>query len=139
MDHFLSVKSRPDLTYEWSNYRFAAHELNACKKNADAAVLDPYEVGAGWFEIRLPSLQLLATDLVPKALRAKAEYTLVRLGLRDGERVLRARRRWLELYEKGELTFEGLLRCAPLIAQAVRVQKATASAKRLDLKRNQKP
>lgn len=130
VDHFLSVKSRPDLAYEWSNYRYAAHELNACKKNADASILDPYEVGEGWFELTLPSLQLRATDKVPMAMRARADFTLQRLGLRDGERVLRARRKWLELYELGDLTLDGLRRCAPLIAEAVaRATVATTSPK----------
>jgi hypothetical protein len=36
-------------------------------------------VGAGWFEISLPSLQMRGTDAVPVADRAKAEFTLNRL------------------------------------------------------------
>ena len=119
VDHYLSAKARPDLAYEWSNLRFANQAMNASKKNADHLVLDPYEVGNGWFEIMLPSLQLRATDRVPSELRARAEFTLDRLGLRDGERVIRARRQWYSLYQEGELTLDGLRRCAPLIADAV--------------------
>ena len=119
VDHYLSAKARPDLTYEWGNFRFANQAMNARTKNADAQVLDPYEVGVGWFEISLPSLQLQVTAVVPSSQRSRAEYTLDRLGLRDGERVVRARRRWLALYEAGELTLNGLKQCAPLIAEAV--------------------
>lgn len=119
VDHYLSVRARPDLAYEWSNFRFANQAMNASKKNADAQVLDPYEVGVGWFEVILPSLQLQLTNRVPPALRAKAEFTLERLGLRDGERVVRARRQWYALYQDGELTLDGLRKCAPLIADAV--------------------
>jgi hypothetical protein len=81
VDHFLSWKNRPELTYEWSNYRYADHRLNAKKQNIDDAILDPYEVGDDWFEILLPSLQMRVTDRVPAKLRKRAELTLRRLGL----------------------------------------------------------
>lgn len=119
VDHYLSTKNHRHLAYEWSNYRFAWATLNSSKRNADDSVLDPFEVGAGWFEISLPSLQLLLTDRVPESHRDKAEFTLKRLHLRDGERVLRSRRSWLELYEKGSLSLDGLRRVAPLLAEAV--------------------
>ena len=122
VDHFLSFKHRPDLAYEWSNYRFASAPLNSSKRNADDTVLDPFEVGAGWFEVILPSLQMRVTDAVPEAYRAKAEFTLSRLKLRDGERVIRWRRSWYKLYTEGQLTLEGLRTVAPLLAAAVEVQ-----------------
>ncbi|HEX7154389.1 MAG TPA: hypothetical protein VF618_23085 [Thermoanaerobaculia bacterium] len=122
VDHYLSFRNRPDLTYEWSNYRFASSTLNTIKRNADAAVLDPYEVGEGWFEIILPSLQMRATSQVPPEHRARAEDTLMRLKLRDDERLIRWRRSWFELYVAGDLTLDGLARVAPLIAAAVRKQ-----------------
>jgi hypothetical protein len=126
VDHFISFKSRPDLAYEWDNYRLASGPLNASKQNADAAVLDPYEVREGWFEIILPSLQLRATPLVPAALREKAEFTLTRLQLRDGERVIRWRQAWYAMYQSGRLNIDGLRQVAPLIADAV-VREQSAS------------
>jgi 5-methylcytosine-specific restriction endonuclease McrA len=119
VDHFLSYKNHPHLTYEWSNFRFASATLNSSKKTADDTVLDPHEVGEGWFEILLPSLQMRLTDKVPPAQRAKAEFTLDRLKLRDGERILRWRQSWFALYEQGQLTLDGLRQMAPLIAAAV--------------------
>lgn len=127
VDHYLSYKNRPDLAYEWSNYRYASATLNSSKKNADDSVLDPYEVNPGWFEILLPSLQMRVTDEVPAALRDKAEYTLRRLKLRDGERIIRWRQSWYALYLSGELRLEGLRRVAPLIAAAVDKQFAVAA------------
>ncbi len=120
VDHYLSCKRRPDLTYEWTNLRFASQPLNASKKNADEAVLDPYLVGDDWFEILLPSMQLRVTERVPVNERARAEHTIRRLGLRHGERVIRWRRSWYEMYQAGKLTLEGLEQVAPLIAAAVR-------------------
>jgi hypothetical protein len=119
VDHYLSYRRRPELAYEWSNYRFASGPLNASKKTADEAVLDPYEVGRGWFEIILPSLQMKATSRVPRRLRSRAEYTLKRLKLRDGEKLIRWRRRWYAMYQEGKLSLEGLRQVAPLIADAV--------------------
>lgn len=122
VDHYLSFKNHPKKTYDWSNYRFASGTLNSSKRNADNKVLDPFEVGDGWFEIELPSLQMRVTATVPAAQRAKAEFTLKQLGLRDGERVIRWRQSWYALYLSGDLTLEGLRKVAPLIAQAVERQ-----------------
>ncbi|WP_193759528.1 hypothetical protein [Aromatoleum aromaticum] len=76
-------------------------------------------MGDGWFEIDLPSLQLKLTDAVPDAYRARAEYTLRNLPIRDDERLIRQRRAWYQLYEQGKLTLDGLREKAPLIATAV--------------------
>ena len=121
VDHFVSVKADKSLAYEWSNYRFCSGWLNSSKQ--DAAVLDPFEVKDGWFEILLPSLQLVATHAVPQELRAMAEFTLERLRLRDDERVIRQRREWYRMYETGELSLDGLGLKAPLIARAVERQR----------------
>lgn len=119
VDHHLSVKARRELAYEWDNYRFCSEWLNKSKRNEDQAVLDPYEVGEGWFEIELPSLKLRTTERIPPALRARAERTLDRLHLRDDERVLRQRREWYRMVLEGEITLEGLRKKAPLIAAAI--------------------
>ena len=122
VDHYLSAKNHRHLSYEWSNYRFVSGVLNASKKNADETVHDPFDVEDGWFEITLPSLQMRVTDAIPEALRAKAEYTLKRLKLRDGERIIRWRQSWYEMFQSGDLTLEGLRRVAPLLAKAVEAQ-----------------
>lgn len=125
VDHYLSVNNRRDLAYEWSNYRFASSLMNSSKRTADDTVLDPEQVGAGWFEILLPSLQMVVTDKVPPALRAKAEFTLSRLKLDKGVRVIRWRRSYYDAYVKGGLTLDQLRIWAPLIADAV--QKSGAA------------
>lgn len=122
VDHYLSVRKHSLRAYEWSNYRYAARLYNAAKGTLDEKILDPFEVGVDWFEIDLPSLQLLTTDQIPPEQRERAEFTLKKLHLRDDERVIRHRRSWYEQYEQGELTLEGLRRRAPLIARAVERQ-----------------
>lgn len=123
VDHYLSWKNHPDKAYLWRNYRYAMHWVNAKKGSKDDSVLDPYEVGDGWFEIELPSLQLVATTKIPAAKRARAELTLKALGLRDGEKVIRTRLQWYTMYLSGDLPIAALERVAPLIAAAVRRYK----------------
>lgn len=119
VDHFLSVNADETLSYEWSNFRFASGWINS-SKNKSVAVLDPLDVRDGWFEVLLPSLQLVVVpERVPDALRDLAEQTLQRLHLRDDERVLKQRRMWYRMYQERKLTLEGLRECAPLIAAAV--------------------
>jgi hypothetical protein len=128
VDHYRSFKNHPHLAYDWRNYRFASHAMNASKSTADEKVLDPFEVKDGWFEILLPSLQMQVSATVPAKVEAKARFTLKRLKLGEGEKVLRWRRQWYELYQQGKVSLDGLRVVAPLIADAV-VRQSTATAK----------
>jgi len=128
VDHYLSWENYHHLAYEWSNYRYASAWINSSKKNIDDQVLDPFQVGDDWFEIILPSLQLVLTDKVPPEERQRAEFTLQRLHLRDDERVIRPRREWYRSYLDGEITLEGLEKKAPLIAHAIRKHQQDSSA-----------
>jgi hypothetical protein len=119
VEHFLSKKNRPDLTYEWSNYRFIAGSVNGSKGNHDNKVLDPFEIQDGWFEVILPSMQLVTTSQLPAALSVRAEFTLKQLRLRDGTKVMRNRKRWYQQFKDGALTMDGLKSNAPLLAAAV--------------------
>lgn len=125
VDHFVSCSENRLKAYEWSNYRYLDGWINSSKsKKRSQDLLDPFEVGEGWFEIELPSLQLKLTDAVPPEYRRRADYTLRNLPIRDDERLIRQRRAWYELYEQGKLTLDGLREKAPLIAAAV--EKHTA-------------
>lgn len=126
VDHYLSCENYPNLAYEWSNYRFASAWINSSKRTLDDQVLDPFQVGEDWFEIILPSLQLILTNKVPPAERQRAEFTLQRLRLRDDERVIRQRQQWYQLYLDGDITLEGLQKKAPLIALAIRKQQQSS-------------
>lgn len=128
VDHFISCHQDRNLTYEWSNFRYLDGWINSAKnKRQTSQLLDPFDVQDGWFEIDLPSLQLKLTDAIPPEDRARAEYTLRNLPLRDDERILRQRRSWYELYQQGALSLEGLRQRAPLIAAAVEKQAAASN------------
>jgi len=124
VDHFVSCDENRSKAYDWSNYRFASGWINSSKNSLSSdQIFDPFTVEDGWFEILLPSLQLVATDAVPDAQRDRANFVLKRLHLRDDERVIRQRREWYRMYQAGELTLEGLRKKAPLIAAAVSKQQ----------------
>lgn len=125
VDHFEPVDANEARAYDWDNYRFASAWINS-SKNKRTAVLDPLWVQQGWFEVLLPSLQLVMVHKkVPAHLQALAEQTLTDLHLRDDERVVRQRRAWLRRYEEGKLTLDRLWEVAPLIAAAVENRAAS--------------
>lgn len=118
VDHFRSRRDHRALLYEWGNLRFASSLMNTAKKARD--VLDPYEVGDGWFDVLLPSMELVARyDRIPEDRHAIVRATLATLPLAHDERVLRQRREWYVMFRGGELSLDGLGRVAPLIARAV--------------------
>jgi hypothetical protein len=124
VDHFIPVAvlkqtARDREAYEWTNFRYADGPIN--QKKHKKIVLDPFKVQDDWFEIQLPSLQLVLTAAVPKSQRALAEFTIgpAGLGLRDDESLIRYRRAWFEFYQTRQLTIDVLKNIAPLIAAAV--------------------
>jgi hypothetical protein len=125
VDHFVSRDEDRSRTYDWNNYRYAAGWLNASKKSLRSIeILDPFDVEDDWFEILLPSLQLVVTDAVPPDKRAQAECMLTRLHLGHDERVMKQRREWYRMYMDGEIaSLDALARKAPLIARAIAKQR----------------
>lgn len=119
VDHYLSKKNRPDLAYEWSNYRYCTGHVNACKGNYDDRILDPFDAEADWFEVLIPSLQLVLTDKVPFEFREKAEFTLHQLQLQDSDRIIKQRTYYYNAYKKGNMSIEQLEQDAPLLARAI--------------------
>lgn len=129
VDHFVSWKEDNSLAYEWTNFRYVEGWVNSSKNKKEASLfLDPFVVGEGWFKILLPSMQLVATDLIPEEFKDLAKSTLNSLPIRDDERTLRVRREWYRMYDEGELTLEGLRKKAPLIAAAVEEKNAQMMA-----------
>jgi hypothetical protein len=123
IDHFIPVnvlkrEKRDAEAYEWLNFRYADGFINQKKRTQQ--VLDPFLVEDHWFELHLPSLQLTVTDTVPDQYRELAKFTLRSLGLDHSAVVLRYRRRFFEMWQRGKLPLEGLDEFAPLIAAAIR-------------------
>lgn len=123
VDHFFSTSKFPHLAYDWNNYRYADGSMNSRKGNVDQMILDPFEVEDNWFEIQIPSLQLLPTGKIPPEYIERARFTLERLRLKDDEHIIQIRQEWLNMYKNGLLPIEGLRKVAPLVADAVEREK----------------
>ena len=121
VDHFVSIRDDRSQAYEWANYRYAAGWLNSSK--GARKVLDPYKVGEGWFEILLPTLEMVATDKVPAEFRALAEQTLEALPIGRDPRILKRRGVLYDAYRNGEISPAELRRRAPLLAAAVEAEE----------------
>jgi len=119
VDHYLSQKNYRHLAYEWTNYRYIAASVNSSKGNHDDALLDPFEVQAAWFEVILPSMQLVRTGQVPIQLQAKADFTIKQLKLDNGHKIRKIRRGYYEEHKVQGLRMNLLQDYAPLVALAV--------------------
>jgi len=114
--------NRPELAYDWSNYRFADSEINNGKRSerpGDPLVLDPFEVQDGWFEIAIPSLRLKITNKLPAILEDRAKFTLDKLKLRDGSAIMRLRQDLYSSYVTGHVSISHVRQQMPLLAKAL--------------------
>jgi len=129
IDHFVSINEDRSRAYDWDNYRYVANWLNSSKQNVPSTdILDPYEVEEGWFEILLPTLELVVTSKVPPEKRARAEKTLCRLPIGRDARAIKRRGIYYDRYLKKKMDLSQLREEAPLLAAAIEKQLATRSA-----------
>lgn len=120
VDHFISQDEDRYKAYDWTNYRYASSLVNSSKQNVpSSSIINPFDVQNGWFEIILPSLELVVTPKIPAHLRAKAEYMLKRLPLGRDERIIKYRESIYDPFMCGQADLSFLRERAPLIAQAV--------------------
>lgn len=97
VDHFVPKSLRPDLAYEWTNFRFASGRANGAKGD-HADVLDPFhDVGAGWFHLEFALLSIYPDPSQPDTIRARVQTTIDRLAL-DGADWRAERQRYWDRY-----------------------------------------
>ncbi|WP_395746376.1 hypothetical protein [Prosthecobacter sp.] len=129
VDHFLACGHRQGQpsphrhrAFDWTNYRYADGATNVRKGTLDDQILDPFEIEEGWFEADLHSFQIICTELVPEALRNKAQKTITELCLNTDRRIRLLRRHFYECYweDPTQKAFVRLEKDAPLIALAVK-------------------
>jgi hypothetical protein len=97
-DHFVALRNATDplLAYTWSNYRLA-HALVNGVKSSIPHVLDPFEIGEGWFAIDFGTFQTVIGPKAPPEQREAIRRTIVALKL-DGRELAVTRRRAAERY-----------------------------------------
>ncbi len=111
VEHFVPKSSLAGKTYEWDNYRLATRKMNSRKRAFDD-VLDPFEIGEGWFRLELISGRIYPNGSVSE--HSAIQSTIDRLKLDDGE--CRAMRKaWFEDYVKGNISADYLRRKSPFV------------------------
>jgi hypothetical protein len=117
VDHFIPKERNWKLVYEWSNYRLSAGCVNGAKGNKD--VVDPFQVGPGWFELNLDTFRVVRGAAAPSAEHARIDETLTILNLRQ---CLAQRRDFIRRYREGRMDLSHLETYAPFIAAEFRRQ-----------------
>jgi hypothetical protein len=126
VDHFQPKSVRPDLAYEWSNYRLAHDKIN-CNKGNSTAVLDPFFIQAGWFVLDFATLWVRPDNALQRNVKASVQKTIDVLRLND-EQWVQIRFELYKSYLDGELGIAFLQRNYPFIAAEVRRQNVAPKA-----------
>ncbi len=119
VDHMVAKSKAWDQVYEWSNYRLACLLMNARKGVAD--VLDPFEIGEGWFALELVEFQVVPGRGLPADVRRRVVDTIAKLRLSDNV-CCEARAAYAQAYWAGEVSLSYLQRCAPFVARELERQ-----------------
>lgn len=122
-DHFVALRNATDpmQAYTWSNYRLCCGYMNSVK-SALSEVLDPFEIGVGWFAIDFANdFKTVVGPAAPPARVAAIEHTIERLHL-DGAAVCTTRRRAAERYWSCTLTLRSIEEDEPFLAAELRRQ-----------------
>lgn len=120
VEHFAPKSDVEDLAYEWKNYRLVCRLMNS-RKWTFRDVLDPCEIGNGWFVLNLITMGIAPADDLPPAEREAVRDTIDRLKL-DDSRCRQARANYYNQYLAGDLTFRNLQRFSPFVAFEVERQ-----------------
>lgn len=125
VDHFIPKVFKPELAYEWSNFRLSCLKMNARKKDFQD-VLDPFQIQYRWFTLKFPSLIIKPGLNLEPSIRSKVESTIQRLQL-NKEETIKSRFYWLMRYCENKFPFEFLQEVAPFIAYELERQNLVDS------------
>lgn len=120
VDHFLPKSVRPDLAYEWSNYRLAHDKINS-NKGDSTEVLDPFLIQVGWFVVDIATLWVNPEASLEQNLRTSIQKTIEILRLND-EQWVRMRFEIYTKYMDGTLSLIDLQTNYPFIAAELQRQ-----------------
>lgn len=120
IDHFVPRVSRPDLAYEWSNFRYAASKFNARK--GINTILDPFQLGTDWFILDFDTFLVKPNPCLGSEQKAAVQNTIDILKLNDDEDCVELRQDYVTWFRTGDITFAHLQRKAPFIAHELQRQ-----------------
>lgn len=118
VDHYISRSANPRLAYEWANFRLSSAKANN-NKGSSTEVIDPFQVGAGWFELDLPSCQLKPARDLAAPTRRQVSQTINILRLNQDDTYVQERMLILLELAAGNITMEFMRRRYPFLALEV--------------------
>jgi len=127
LDHFAPKVQRPDLAYEWGNYRLALHRMNSYKADR-TDILDPFFVQAGWFVLDFPSCLVRPGDGLAGGLADQVQITIEALKLNDDDALVQERCDIMVLFAQGHVSLQFLQRRYPFLGAEVLRQNIQATA-----------
>ncbi len=110
VEHFVPKSINANLAYEWSNLRFVCSRLNA--RRGIRNIIDPFDIQAGMFELRFPSLFIIVPDA--HSANNLLNQTIEILKLND-DLILESRDEYVKNYANGHISIEYLRQKAPFI------------------------
>jgi hypothetical protein len=120
IDHFSPKSQRPDLAYEWSNFRYASLKFN--RRKGIYIVLDPFTIKLNWFIMDFPSLIIRSNPNISSDKIKRIEDTIKILKLNTDTNCVNARQNWVADFCNNEISFPFLKRRAPFIAHELERQ-----------------
>jgi 5-methylcytosine-specific restriction endonuclease McrA len=75
VDHVLPKSYFWNQVYEWANYRLCAGVINS-KKGELLTLVDPFEIGPGWFSLNLNTIHVERGETAPTAEWPRVDATL---------------------------------------------------------------
>lgn len=115
VDHFIPKSVKPELAYEWNNFRLSCLKMNARKQDFQD-VLDPFQIQLEWFILDFPSLLIKPNPALEESIKIQVKSTIKRLKLNDDDDCVKHRQDWLMRYCEKKFPFEFLKETAPFIA-----------------------
>lgn len=115
LDHFIPKSSRPDLAYEWTNFRLCTPRVNQ-QKSDSTDIIDPFVVRNGDFVIDLPSCLVKPADGLPTALRTQVLNSIHILKLNRDDSLVQERCEILLDFARGHVSQDFLNRRYPFLA-----------------------
>jgi hypothetical protein len=114
VDHFFPKSKKPQLAYEWDNYRLTTDKMNHIKADK-VDLIDPFDVRIGWFVLELPGCVIKPCTTLNENDSNKVSYTINALELNSSEYVDK-RYNIIQEYVNGAIPFDFLKNRYPYIA-----------------------
>ncbi|MEM7536140.1 MAG: hypothetical protein AAF639_28415, partial [Chloroflexota bacterium] len=106
IDHFMPKSQRPDLAYEWSNFRYVSIRFNSRK--GTQTILNPFTLASDWFMLDFQSFFLFPNPTLTTKQQQMVNDTIDCLKLNSDDDLVEERQNWFLEYKSGEISFDYL-------------------------------